>query len=141
MFSKRASKELNNDPNSLNKISKKISQISLKNIAVNNNNTLQNSNINLNQLNSKLITKNVDIYEFLTNINEANKTLESISIIVNSRDSLSNLNYENELKIDNSELNENIDDEIDNDENLDEVEKTIKKIYKMQIMNMKFLKI
>ena len=128
MFSKRASKELNNDPNSLNKISKKISQISLKNIAVNNNNnTLQNSSINLNQLNSKLITKNVDIYEFLTNINEANKTLESISIIVNSRDSLSNLNYENELKIDNSELNENIDDEIDNDKNLDEVEKTIKK--------------
>ena len=128
MFSKRASKELNDDPNSFNKIGKKVSQISLKNIAVNNNNTLQNSNINLNQLNPKLITKNVDIYEFLTNINEANKTLESISIIVNSRDSLSNLSYEKQFKINNSNLNkleyfENIDDlleDIDNIENIEE---------------------
>lgn len=97
MFSKQNSEILSNNPNSMFKIGKKLSNISLKNISsLDNPSENPDMQLPLKQLNSlnnfsiskaNNVIKNVDMDEFVSYINEADKTLQTISIIVNNIDS------------------------------------------------------
>ena len=104
MFSKRNSNILKNDPNSMFDIGKKLSHTSIRNISIDNPSENPNMQLALNKINalptiapttlnkfaitkSNNIQKNVDIEEFILSINEADKTLQTISIIVNNIDS------------------------------------------------------
>ena len=104
MFSKRNSNILKNDPNSMFDIGKKLSSTSIRNISIDNPSENPDMQLALNKLNalptiapttlnkfpitkSNNIQKNVDIDEFVLSINEADKTLQTISIIVNNVDS------------------------------------------------------
>ena len=101
MFSKRSSDILNNNPNSMNKIGKKLSNSAIKNISLNNPAENADMQLPLSQLNAlplnapttlnkfpisknNNIQKNVDMDEFLLSINECDKTLQTISIIVST---------------------------------------------------------
>jgi hypothetical protein len=99
MFSKKNSKLLDKNSNSIYKASRYLSKIANKNISVINNipnesidgenmsmdqfNT-PNKSININPFKSDNSTKNVDIDEFLVLVNEADNTLQKLSIIVNN---------------------------------------------------------
>ena len=104
MFSKRNSNILKNDPNSMFDIGKKLSSTSIRNISIDNPSENPDMQLALNKLNalptiapttlnkfpitkSNNIQNNVDIDEFVLSINEADKTLQTISIIVNNIDS------------------------------------------------------
>ena len=104
MFSKRNSNILKNDPNSMFDIGQKLSHTSIRNISIDNPSENPNMQLALNKINalptiapttlnkfaitkSNNIQKNVDIEEFILSINEADKTLQTISIIVNNIDS------------------------------------------------------
>ena len=104
MFSKRNSNILKNDPNSMFDIGQKLSHTSIRNISIDNPSENPNMQLALNKINalptiapttlnkfaitkSNNIQKNVNIEEFILSINEADKTLQTISIIVNNIDS------------------------------------------------------
>jgi hypothetical protein len=133
MFSKRNSNILKNDPNSMFDIGQKLSHTSIRNISIDNPSENPNMQLALNKINalptiapttlnkfaitkSNNIQKNVDIEEFILSINEADKTLQTISIIVNNIDSQQTLtggaenddiNYSDIFKDNNEEYNDN----------------------------------
>jgi len=98
MFSKRNSEILSNNLNSMQKVGKKLSHTALKNMSLNNPSENPDMQFPLNQLNvlpntmnkfpisksNNSMQKNVDMDEFLTYINEADKSLQSISILFNN---------------------------------------------------------
>jgi len=98
MFSKRNSEILSNNLNSMQKVGKKLSHTALKNMSLNNPSENPDMQFPLNQLNvlpntinkfpisksNNTTQKNVDMDEFLTYINEADKSLQSISILFNN---------------------------------------------------------
>jgi len=133
MFSKRNSNILKNDPNSMFDIGQKLSHTSIRNISIDNPSENPNMQLALNKINalptiapttlnkfaitkSNNIQKNVDIEEFILSINEADKTLQTISIIVNNIDSQQiltggaendDINYSDIFKDNNEEYNDN----------------------------------
>ena len=133
MFSKRNSNILKNDPNSMFDIGQKLSHTSIRNISIDNPSENPNMQLDLNKINalptiapttlnkfaitkSNNIQKNVDIEEFILSINEADKTLQTISIIVNNIDSQQiltggaendDINYSDIFKDNNEEYNDN----------------------------------
>ena len=148
MFSKRNSNILKNDPNSMFDIGQKLSHTSIRNISIDNPSENPNMQLALNKINalptiapttlnkfaitkSNNIQKNVDIEEFILSINEADKTLQTISIIVNNIDSQQiltggaendDINYSDIFKDNNEEYNDNKKqaelEQLDNDLNL-----------------------
>ena len=98
MFSKRNSEILSNNLNSMQKVGKKLSHTALKNMSLNNPSENPDIQLPLNQLNvlpntmnkfpisksNNTTQKNIDMDEFLTYINEADKSLQSISILFNN---------------------------------------------------------
>jgi hypothetical protein len=95
MYSNKNSKVIENELNSMNNIGKKLSHLALKNISLNNPSQNSNFDLPLNKLNalptipntinkipiSKInyVQSNSDIDDFLSQINEADKTLQMLS--------------------------------------------------------------
>ena len=162
MFSKRNSEILSNNLNTMQKVGKKLSHTALKNMSLNNPSENPDMQLPLNQLNvlpnimnkfpisksNNSMQKNVDMDEFLTYINEADKSLQSISILFNNVGGTliggtDNLNFPDEMfEVPNSKLSGDEGDEGDeveyydtNDEEMD-IQTVINELLKYQDMDL-----
>jgi len=104
MYSNKNSKVIENELNSMNNIGKKLSHLALKNISLNNPSQNSDFELPLNKLNAlptlpntinkipisktNYVQSNADIDDFLSQINEADKTLQMLSVVVNNVDVL-----------------------------------------------------
>jgi len=104
MYSNKNSKVIENELNSMNNIGKKLSHLALKNISLNNPSQNPDFELPLNKLNAlptipntinkipisktNYVQSNSDIDDFLSQINEADKTLQMLSVVVNNVDVL-----------------------------------------------------